>query len=160
MTTPKKPFQPTDHFLPDYHHWGDISSRLEHAIKVPIRRVQRVPWVETAPYLVYVCSWWHLNAQGALTQEKFNADLSLAIEDFSNDMNTYEEFLAYPITYDPPATDGRAYHDWIGAAYPFDVRVIIDYDTSIQIDGLEELQAGLKFHITTLISKDMVKRGE
>ena len=152
---------PTKHFLPDYHHWGDISGRIERAIKVPIRRVPHVPqWTGDPPFLVYSCSWSHLDVQGPLTEEWFNHQLDGAILDFAGDINKHEEFVAYPITHKPPTTEGRAYHDWIGAAYPFDLRVVIDYDTNIAVPNTEELFSGLKFHISTLISTDMKHHGD
>lgn len=157
-----EPFRPSQHFLPAYHHWGDVSSRVEAAIKVPIRRVPHVPqWTGDPPFLVYSCGWMHLNRQGALTEEKFQADLAGAIIDFTNDINSHAEFIAYPITHVPPETEGKAFHDWIGAAYPFDLRAIIMYDENIQIGqpGASDydMDAGLKFFLNTLISPEMTK---
>lgn len=155
-------FQPTDHFLPDYHHWGDVSTRLEEALTVPIRRVPHVrQWVGDKPFHVFGCSWHHLDDHGALTQEKFNRDLDGAILDLARGLNRFEEFLAYPITHQPPTTHGRAHHDWIGGAYPFDLRAIIDYDTHIQRPGAgTELCSGLRFHLMTLISSESRKPGD
>ena len=149
---------PTKHFLPDYHHWVDISLRVEGAIKVPIRRVQRIAqWTGDPPFRIVTCTWAHFDEQGPLTQEKFNEDLAAAVVSLTDAINAYDEFLAYPITYQPPTTEGRAYHDWTGAAYPFDLRAIIDYDP--QIPHNEDILSGLKFHLSTLISAESTING-
>lgn len=143
-----------DHFLADYHHWGEITSRIESALTIPIRRVKRIQqWTGDPPFLVFGCTWHHRNSQGVLTQEKFNADLAGSIQDFATEMNHYKEFLAYPITHKPPIVQGIAYHDWTGAVYPFDIRAVITLDEAIP-DPHEEgvIETGLTFSILTLIS--------
>jgi len=144
----------TEHFLPDYHHWGDMTTRIEELITVPIKRVPKaLNWVKAEPpFVVMTCSWFHLNIHGPLTQEKFDKDLEGAILDFTNEINAIGEFAAYPITHKPPTVQGIAYHDWIGGIYPFDIRVVIALDEQIQVNE-EVIEAGLKFHISTLLSK-------
>jgi hypothetical protein len=143
-----------DHFLPDYHHWGNISGRVEEGLKalgVPIRRVPRATqWTGDPPFLVFGCTWHHRNSQGVLTQAKFDADLNGAIADFCQGLAEQGEFLAYPITHKPPSVEGIAYHDWCGAAYPFDLRVIITLDHNIPA-GDDMVETGLTFNILTLI---------
>lgn len=148
----------TEHFLPDYHHWGDITGRIETGLRtfeVPFKRVPKIHrWGdEKPPYNVFGCTWHHCNHQGALTKEKFDKDLEGAIGDFVNGLRAEGKFLAYPITHHPPTTFGMAYHDWVGAAYPFDIRVVIALDENIPV-GEDEVDAGLKFHITTLLKSE------
>ena len=144
----------TEHFLPDYHHWGDVSTRVEEAITVPIRRVPHVAqWTGDPPFDVLACSWQHTNEQGILTQRRFERELTGAIEDFTNTINRLGEFKAYPLTYSPPTVQGVAYHDWKGGVYPFDLRAVVTLDEQIEV-GEDEVDSGLKFHLVTLIEKE------
>jgi len=152
-------FDMTDHFLPDYHDCGEPTLALEKLIQVPIRRVPRVLKWDTngpPPYNVFTCTWFHLNSQGALTKEKWEKDLAGAFADFAAEVNADKEFQAYPLTYKPPVTSGVAYHDWCGASYPFDVRIVIALDENIDTgfndeDGVAMVETGLKFHLITLL---------
>lgn len=161
----------TQHFLADYHNFGEPTAVIEKHLTIPIRRVPHVAqWTGDPPFLVFGCTWHHRNSQGPLTQEKFDADLAGAIADFARVMNSHEEFLAYPITHIPPSTVGIAYHDWCGAAYPFDIRAMIVLDEAIPCDdektgggpeseGYPTIETGLTFNLLTLISKDTKPRG-
>ena len=151
----------TEHFLADYHHWGEPTAEIEKHLTIPVRRVPRIPaWVGDPPFIVFGCTWHHRNSQGPLTQEKFNADLAGAIVDFANELNHYEEFLAYPITHVPPTVQGIAYHDWCGAVYPFDIRAMITLDESIPVPDEEDtIETGLTFNLLTLLSAEVKERG-
>lgn len=153
----------SEHFLADYHHWGEPTAEIEKLLTLPIRRVQHVAqWTGDPPFLVFGCTWHHRNSQGPLTQEKFEEDLKGAVKDFAAELNHYDEFLAYPITHKPPVVQGIAYHDWTGAAYPFDVRAVITLDEAIPVTSgkLDEVETGLTFNLLTLISRDMKPKGE
>lgn len=163
-----KEFQPTDHFIPDHAAWGEPTTFLEDLVTVPIRRVKHVPsWTGDPPFLVYSCGWHHFNSQGALTEEKFKKDVEGALRDLARDINTHEVFLAYPITHVPPVTENKAFYDWIGAAYPFDLRAVVMYEEIIPImegniskvddDGDPIYDSGFKFFLNTLISTEMKK---
>jgi len=165
MSTP--PWFMTDHFLPDYHHWGEITSRIEDKMTVPIRRVKKVAqWTGDPPFLTFGCTWSHPNCDGVFTEEMFQDNLVSAVESFANTANEYAEFLAYPITYKPPTVEGIAYHDWCGAIYPFDIRATIMFDENVstgEIDdetGVEFKDVGLSFAILTLISAEIENAGE
>jgi hypothetical protein len=150
----------TEHFLADYHDWKEPTAALEELIEVPIRRVAKADqWVGDPPFLVFGCTWHHRNSQGPLTKEKFEADLAGALADFAREVNAHEEFIAYPITHVPPTVLGIAYHDWTGAAYPFDLRAVMTLDEAIPVPGeVDTIEAGLTFNLLTLISRDMVQK--
>jgi hypothetical protein len=154
----------TEHFLADYHHWGDPTIEIEKHLTIPVRRVKRIlEWDPEGPppFIVFGCTWHHRNSQGPLTQEKFEADLSGAIVDFANEVNHYEEFLAYPITHKPPVVQGIAYHDWIGPVYPFDIRATIILDEAIPVQGEEDtIETGLTFNLLTLLAAEVKQRGD
>lgn len=140
------------HFLPDYDDWGDPTIEIEKHLKVPVQRVKHVPqWTGDPPFHILGCTWHHRNSQGPLTEEKFRRDMAGAYADLAAELNHYERFLAYPITYRPPVVVGVAYHDWTGAAYPFDIRTITTLDHNIPAEG-DTVETGLTFNIITLIS--------
>ena len=149
----------TEHFLPDYDDWGDVSSELERQVTVPIKRVPRVRHTDpdNPPFHVFACSWFHLNIWGPLTREKFQRDLSGAVTRYAAAIDKEGVFRAYPITHIPPTVEGVAYHDWIGGAYPFDLRAVVTLDHCIdvgEVDGEPVVETGLKFHLVTLLGKD------
>jgi hypothetical protein len=156
-----EPFTPDQHFLPDYHDCGDLNGMLEKLITVPIKRVKAKLISELVgntkpPFQIFACTWFHVDANGALTREEFERQRDGALEDMAKGINELGEFRAYPVTHFPPTTYGRAYHDWAGIEYPFDLRFVISYDTDIDTglkddDGEPILASGLKFFLMTLI---------
>lgn len=151
-----------EHFLPDLDDCGDLNARMAKLIEVPIRRVESklIKSNDDLPYEVLACTWYHYDDHGPLTEAKFNEDLDGAMAHLATFIDERGEFRAYPFTIFPPTSYGRAYHDWVGDDYPFDLRLIIEYgQINPNEEAPEELDPmnivyGLKFHLSTLYGKD------
>jgi len=160
------PCPATDHYIPKYESFEDVHLRVEEAITVPIRRVPKAfAFSENdPPFHVFACSWYHLHNWGPLTETKFKADLADGVKQFARGLNAEGEFRAYPMTHKPPTTQGVAYWDWCGGAYPFDLRAVVSFDSTIMVDenGQEVerysedalVEAGFRFNLVTLTGKE------
>jgi hypothetical protein len=151
-------FTPDKHFLPDYHDCPDLGEAIASGIKVPIHQLPAKKIFKERPHDVLATTWYWLDDWGPYTKERWDQDVQGAVENFVGMCNEGDRFVCFPISYNPPTSYGKAYHDWTGASYPVDVRLVITYDSSILVPGKnaagEDVQfakSGLKFHLTTLI---------
>lgn len=153
-------FTPDQHFLPDYHDCPDINELIYQAIKVPVQKMPLKTNFKERPHDVLATTWYWLDRWGPYTKEQFEQDIPNAVEDFANQVNAMDRLVVFPISTEPGTSYGKAYHDWKGAGYPFDLRFVIIYDNSILVDAEKDGEKiklatpGLKFHLTTLVANE------
>jgi len=160
-------FTPDKHFLPDYHDCPDINELIVQAVKVPIQKLPIATTFKKRPHDVLATSWYWLDDWGPYTREQWEKDVPGAVENFAEQVNQMKRFTVFPISQNPPTSYGTAYHDWTGASYPFDLRLVIVYDNGILVDGITDegekvmlAKTGLKFHLSTLIANEFAEKNE
>jgi len=153
-------FTPDKHFIPDYHDCPDINELIVQKIEVPIHKLPIKHNFKERPHDVLATTWYWLDEWGPYTKKQFDGDIVNAVQNFADQVNSLPRFTVYPIAYNPPTSYGKAYHDWTGVGYPFDLRFVIVYDNAIAVDAVTEDgepvkvgRSGLKFHLTTLVEK-------
>jgi hypothetical protein len=152
-------FTPDKHFLPDYHDCPDINELIVQGINVPIHKLPLKTVFTERPHDVLATTWYWLDDWGPYTKEQFDQDIPHAVADFCEQVNEQDRFVVFPISVEPGTQYGKAYHDWKGAGYPFDLRFVIVYDNGIEVPAKNEageerifVKKGLKFHLTTLVA--------
>lgn len=152
-------FTPDQHFLPDYHDCPDLNELIFEKIKVPVLKLPLKTVFTERPHDVLATTWFWLDDWGPYTREQFEQDIPRAVDNFASMVNDLDRFVVFPISVEPGTQYGKAYHDWKGAGYPFDLRFVIVYASDILYpaknaagEDVQLAKRGLKFHLTTLVA--------